>query len=86
MLILAKQILLNFLVALGILFKMTFYDFSYAVDQSYVVKENHILMETEDALSVMFTARFILLTIKAPAPQNGQTHPNNSSANCRRIV
>ena len=23
------------------------------------------------------------LTLKAPIPQNGQTHSNNSSANCR---
>ena len=27
-----------------------------------------------------------ILTLKAPIPQNGQTHSNNSSANCRRIV
>ena len=26
------------------------------------------------------------LTVQAPTPQNGQTHSNNSSANCRRIV
>ena len=26
------------------------------------------------------------LTLQAPIPQNGQTHSNNSSANCRRIV
>ena len=25
------------------------------------------------------------LTLSAPNPQNGQTHSNNSSANCRRI-
>ena len=25
------------------------------------------------------------LTLQAPAPQNGQTHSNNSSAVCRRI-
>ena len=26
------------------------------------------------------------LTLQTPTPQNGQTHLNNSSANCRRIV
>ena len=26
------------------------------------------------------------LNLKAPIPQNGQTHSNNSSANCRQIV
>ena len=26
------------------------------------------------------------LTFQAPTPQNGQTHSNNSSAKCRRIV
>ena len=26
------------------------------------------------------------LTLKVPIPQNGQTHSNNSSANCRQIV
>ena len=26
------------------------------------------------------------LTLEAPTPQNGQTHSNNSSANCRRII
>ena len=27
-----------------------------------------------------------ILTLQAPISQNGQTHSNNSSANCRRIV
>ena len=32
------------------------------------------------------TAMQICLTLKAPIPKNGQTHSNNSSAICRRIV
>ena len=50
-----------------------FSKFLYVVDQSYEAvcfilqkatasKENHVLLETEDALSVVFTTRFVLLT------------------------
>ena len=40
-------------------------------------------------LSVIFAislAQKFSLTLEAPISQNGQTHLNNSSANCRRIV
>ena len=33
-----------------------------------------------------YAYEFKVLTLRAPIPQNGQTHSNNSSAICRRIV
>ena len=36
--------------------------------------------------SNLTTKMFVTFTLQAPIPQNGQTHSNNSSANCRQIV
>ena len=37
-------------------------------------------------LSLLVKYFLFFLTLKAPIPQNGQTHSNNSSAICQRIV
>ena len=70
---------------LNFLMKRTFWwkKFTYIYRASKKIPVNH---HDFRAVYSWKTAMQICLTLKAPIPKNGQTHSNNSSAICRRIV
>ena len=54
-----------------------------AADEANQSEEESEIVTDEDENRKITAAK--ALTLQAPTPQNGQTHSNNSSANCRRI-
>ena len=72
------NITLLILKTLTLVFKITYY-FDVSNLHNFLYLYLKILTQVSRCSTLM-------LTFKAPIPQNGQTHSNNSSAYCRRIV